>query len=278
MKRKKLFLGIILMALVGLVFVVAPKTHADNGSEEKLSYSQKFIADDWECMDDDLNDGIYRICNYHPLEPGNSWNYTTGDRFVVDDIVVGKSGYPGILYATTSYEFSSYMQNHKHGFMWNGVQIIDYNTDDEEYMDIETKLVFFPPEMEIGDTYEVSFEIFETEVSMRKSFVGTETITVEAGTFDTIKLEIFVEDENIEEDEYCSYKTTLWFAKGVGLVKIHRTEADPWYCDGCIFVCTEGDIERLNKPAELISYNVGKEDDQVINLPGMIMLLLNDEE
>ncbi|MCU0917880.1 MAG: hypothetical protein MUC88_25450, partial [Planctomycetes bacterium] len=31
------------------------------------------------CPDDDPADGIYRICNYWPLHPGNQWIYTTGD-------------------------------------------------------------------------------------------------------------------------------------------------------------------------------------------------------
>jgi len=76
---------------------------------------------------------------------------------------------------------------------------------------------------------------------------------VPAGTFKTLKIEISVND--IGE---CSYKTTLWFAKGIGPVKIARTDPNPADCLGCMFVCDpDNDVRKLNTPAELNSAIIG---------------------
>ena len=71
----------------------------------------------WACANDDETNGVYRVCNYFPLDPGNQWLYTTGDYFISDDIRKCSSGYSGILYETTTFEYSSYVQNGSRGFL-----------------------------------------------------------------------------------------------------------------------------------------------------------------
>jgi len=201
----------------------------------------------WACANDDEANGIYRVCNYFPLDPSNQWLYTTGDYFISDDTRKCSSGYSGILYATTLYEYSSYVQNGSHGFLGAGCQY-----DEGIFEDMGTHITIFPPQMEVGQTVTSSFKKFKQLNTMAVTLVGLEPVTVPAGTFTTLKIEIMVNDY-----DKCSYKTSVWLAKGVGPVKIHRTDANPADCGGCMFVCNpESDHVKLNTPAELVSYSV----------------------
>ena len=76
----------------------------------------------WVCPNDDEGNGIYWICNYFPLNPNNQWQYTTGEYHVVNDVHTCSSGYSGILYATTTYAYSSYMHNGEDGLLFAGCQ------------------------------------------------------------------------------------------------------------------------------------------------------------
>jgi hypothetical protein len=201
----------------------------------------------WKCLDDDVNFGIYHICNYFPLNVGNQWNYTTGDYSVVNDMRTCESGYSGILYETNTYEYSSYIQNAENGLLFAGCQ---YDVDIFEDWGISLTLIL--PQTKIGETahqYIPPGVINQYGTTLDVTLIGIETITVPAGTFKTLKIELLINDIN-----KCSYKTTLWLAKGIGMVKVHRTEPNPANCLGCIFVCDPNDdVTKLNTPAELTS-------------------------
>jgi hypothetical protein len=203
----------------------------------------------WECQDDDVGNGIYRVCNYFPLDPNNRWKYTTGSRFILDNTQMCTSGYPGILFGTNDYEYSSYVQNGEHGFLFAGCQY-----DEGQLEDAGIQIAFIPPQMHVGATVSQSIEpsdYYDFAFTLDTKLVGLETVTVPAGTFhNTLRIELLIEDW----DGSCSYKTTLWLAKGIGPVKIHRTDANPSDCLGCAFVCDpDNDLIRLNTPAELVS-------------------------
>jgi len=105
----------------------------------------------WDCQDDDVANGIYRICNYFPLDPNNEWNYTTGGRFISDDTRTCNSGYSGILYKTNTYEFSLYIQNGGYGFLYAGC-----DSDEGIVEDSGISVTFIRPQMQIGETVSTS--------------------------------------------------------------------------------------------------------------------------
>ena len=190
--------------------------------------------------------GVYRVCNYFPLDLNNQWQYTTGDYFIQDDTRRCSSGYKGILYATTLYKYSSYVQNGSHGFFFAGCQ---YDTD--VFRDMGVGVKFIPAQLKVGKTVRSSFTHFNQISIFDVTLIGLEAITVPAGPFTTLKIEIMVHDIG-----KCKYKTTIWLAKGIGPIKMHRTDANPADCGGCIFVCNpESDHVKLNTPAELVSYS-----------------------
>jgi hypothetical protein len=106
--------------------------------------------------------------------------------------------------------------------------------------------------VKVGQTVTSSFTHSGQETTVDVTLVGLETIAVPAGAFTTLKIEIMVNDLG-----ECSYKTTLWLVKGIGPIKMHRTDANPADCLGCMFVCDpDNDVVKLNTPAELVSYYV----------------------
>ncbi len=205
----------------------------------------------WDCQDDDVANGIYRICNYFPLDPNNKWNYTTGNRFISDDTRTCNSGYSGILYGTNKYEFSVYIQNGGYGFLYAGC-----DSDEGIVEDSGISVTFIRPQMQIGETVSTSIPPGITNqdgTTFDTTLIGVETITVPAGTFETLKIEILTDDIGV-----CSYKTTLWLGKEIGPIKIARTNADPADCLGCMFICDpNNDVDKLNTPAELNSATIG---------------------
>jgi hypothetical protein len=231
--KKQSLIGVILMVLSLLSFTFSPCQAAQKS---------------WVCTNDDEANNIYRICNYFPLDPNNQWQYTTGNRFIVNDTHTCSSGYSGILYGTTTYEYSSYMQNGGHGLLFAGCQY-----DKGVFEDMGINIVLIPPQMQVGETVRT---ISNQQFTIDTTLVGLETITVPAGTFTTLKIELMVQDVGKG-----SYKTTFWLAKGIGLIKIHRTDANPSDYLGCIFVCDpDDDVAKQNTPAELISFEIVKQD------------------
>jgi hypothetical protein len=194
------------------------------------------------CKEDDEVNGIYRICNYLPWSHGNYWRFTTGDRIIMNEKRTCASGYSGTRYGTTSYEFEPIMEVNENGWIMAGCQY------DEGILEetLQHQIVFIPPEVKPGDSWNVAQH---TEFIITGRFIGIESTTVPAGTFYSLKFEFDVS----ATDGSCSFKTTLWLAKGIGPVKIHRTNASPADCLGCMFVCNpENDLIKLNTPAELI--------------------------
>ncbi len=206
----------------------------------------------WACANDDEANGVYRICNYFPLDPGNQWQYTTGDFFISDETRKCASGYSGILFETTAFKYSPYMQNESRGLLFAGCQY-----DVSIFEDLGARISLVPPQMRVGQTVRTSYSVYQhgkrKKGTIDVTLVGPETIDVPADTFDTLRVEMLFNNTS----EGNSYKTTLWFAKGVGMVKIHRTDADPPDNGGCIFVCNpENDHIKMNTPAELTSYSI----------------------
>ena len=125
-------------------------------------------------------------------------------------------------------------------------------------------LIFIPPQMQVGETVRKIYTFKPTvKTIFDTTFVGLETITVPAGTFDTLKMEFRIQDIG-----KCSYTNTIWLAKGIGLIKSLRTYANPPDCLGCIFTCVpDNDVDKLNTPAELISFDITN-SNQGANLTG----------
>ncbi|GEM_PF-5829086 len=204
-------------------------------------------AQAWVCQDDNKALGIYRICNYFPLNAGNRWKYTTGDYFVLADSRKCLSGYTGILFGSNTYEYSSYIQNGKNGLLFAGCQY-----DEGWLQDWGIHATLVPAKMKVGQTVSQHWQPYFGNYGayFDTTLIGLETITVPAGQFKTLKIEFVT----THDDDSCSYKTTVWLAKGIGPVKIHRTDPNPADCLGCVFVCDpDNDIDKMNTPAELTS-------------------------
>ena len=106
-------------------------------------------------------------------------------------------------------------------------------------------ILLMQPEVQAGETYDHGIGDIAAATS---TFVGVESVTVPAGTFETLRMELVVHGD----DNSCGYKTTFWLAKDIGPIKIHRTDANPVDCTGCVFVCvSDDDVTKLNTPAEL---------------------------
>jgi hypothetical protein len=219
------------------------------GGVQAGEFKQGCVNNDNEamCKDDNEALGIYRICNYFPLDAGNKWKYTTGDRFVLDNKQKCSSGYTGILYGSNTYQYSPYMQNGKNGLLFTGCQY-----DKGWLKDWGIRGMLIPASMKVGQTVSQYWQPYFGDYGayFDTTLIGLETITVPAGTFNTLKILFEVN----HDDGSCSYKTTIWLVKGIGPVKIQRTDPNPPNCLGCVFVCDpDNDLIKLNTPAELIS-------------------------
>lgn len=214
-------------------------------NESLVATNFLLLGNNWVCENDDVSKGIYRICNYFPLIKGNQWLYSTGDRLIKESKTCS-SGYSGVRYSTTTYEYDSFMQNTEIGLMFAGCQ---YEMPEEEFQDFGERILLIKPEMEIGETY--NEEHPNLGFNFSTTLIGFESVTVPNGTYNALKVETIT----TETDGSCSFKTTLWFAKNIGPVKIHRTEANPANCLGCMFVCRpDNNLILLNTPAELTSF------------------------
>ena len=204
-----------------------------------------------KCQDDDTVNNIYRTCNYFPLEKGNRWEFTTGSRLSLHSEQSCSTGLTGIRYGTNGYEYEPIMQNKELGLAI-GCQ---YEMPENDFSDFGVNMVLIDPEMTIGQTTNHSY--FGGNWTFITTLVGLEQVVVPSGTYNTLKYEI-VTNDIAEPLDPCSYKTTIWLAKGIGPVKIHRTDATPDGCSGCMFVCRpDNNYTIVNTPAELIRADVG---------------------
>ena len=199
-----------------------------------------------QCEDDDLDNGIYRICNYLPLEPGNRWVYTNGDRTFLNETFTSGSGLTGVRFGTTTHEFEVFLHNCQEGL----VMLAKYKRPEGGLSEFPSPVVLIAPEMVIGQTINQTLvEPDSADSNFRTTFIGTERISVPAGEFDTIKFEI-----DIEEVGECRFSSFLWFTKSVGIIKFDRVNPIPPSCNGCLFLCRpDNDFSIINKPSELTS-------------------------
>ncbi len=143
-----------------------------------------------------------------------------------------------MIYGTTTYEYEAILQNEENGFMLSGCQ---YRRPNGEFNDFGETIVFIKPEMKIGEI--VNSQHSNLGWSFSTTLIGFESVTVPNGTYNALKLEIVTN----HTDGSCSFKTTLWLVKNIGPVKIHRTDANPADCLGCMFVCPpDDDLILLN--------------------------------
>jgi hypothetical protein len=203
-----------------------------------------------QCFDDDPINGIYRICNYLPLKPGNQWIYTTGDYTVLNETYMSSYGWSAVRLGARTYEYDMFLQNCENGL----AGVARYDLCDKEFSEFDPPVVLIPPEMRVG----MSFHIDRTYTSpegvpgpytMTTTFVGSETITVPAGTFAALRFDVEINDIGKG-----TYTTRLWLVKNLGIVKSHRVNASPANYGGCVFTCRcDGNLALVNAPAELVS-------------------------
>lgn len=261
MFKKKSMVNISLAFLITLSF--GANTNAKDAMDwngdgrtglEETIYSLQVVAgiqdEGWYCQDDDTVNNIYRTCNYFPLELGNRWEFTTGSRLSLNSEQSCSTGLTGIRYGTNGYEYEPIMQNKELGLA-TGCQ---YEMPENDFADFGINMVFIDPEMAIGQTTTHSY--FDGNWTFITTLVGLEQVVVPSGTYNALKYEIVTNDVADPLDT-CSFKTTIWLAKGIGPVKIHRTDAIPTDCSGCMFVCRpDNNYTIVNTPAELIRADV----------------------
>ncbi|MBI9074442.1 MAG: hypothetical protein JEZ02_03445 [Desulfatibacillum sp.] len=201
---------------------------------------------EWCCQPDDEANGIYSICNYFPLEGGNFWKYNTGARVIISE-KKDCNGYTGIQYGTSTYEYSLFMDNGKNGLLMNGCE---YEQPEGNLRDMGTAIKVANEQMSIGDQVQTTFE--GGAIVVNSTFQGFENVTVPAGTFNALKLRLDIDDEGGGGTKCDSFVVTLWLAKGIGPVKIARTNPVPANCLGCVFLCNpENSLTILNTSAIL---------------------------
>lgn len=202
----------------------------------------------------------YKISEYFPIKNGYRWEYTTGERYFTSHTYTNQSGYTGQLYGTDTYEYAPFMNNEGNGLM----TVAQYEIPEYRLQQFEKQLILIPEIMSIGEKYITAFYTNKITTLLEKK----ETITVPAGTFQTIRYKITVVD-----DEQRSFFTYLWFAKGIGLIKIDRENVYPPN-SGCLFVCRpDNNYTLVNTPAELTSYKIDKDSKNIVLTPIMGLLL-----
>lgn len=186
---------------------------------------------------------LYHVSEYFPVQAGNRWVYTTGERYFTDETFTNDQGQTGLLYATDTYEYPLFMMINS-----GGTVLAQY--EDHELSKFPIAMEVVPETMKMGESVTNSYPFaFLTRTT---TLVSKETIIVPAGEFETIKYK--VQESNYTDDGVpYSYMTYIWAAKGIGIVKIDREDLFPPK-DGCILVCrSDNDFFLVNQPAELIS-------------------------
>lgn len=142
--------------------------------------------------------------------------------------------------------------------------VAQYEIPEYELQKFENTFILIPETMAIGETYNNTFDTSTITTTLEKK----EVITVPAGTFETIRYKVTIVD-----DKDLSFYTYLWFAKGIGLIKIDRENVYPPN-SGCLFVCRpDNNYTLVNTPSELISYKVTTESKNIVLAPIVDLLL-----
>lgn len=203
---------------------------------------------------------LYKISQYFPIKTGNIWEYTTGERYFTSETYTNHSGHTGQLYGTDTYEYAQFMNNSGNGLM----TVAQFERPEYELQEFTSPFILIPETMAIGETYKTT--IFSSIVTT--ILESKEIITVPAGTFETIcyKITIFNEEQK-------NFYTYLWFANGIGIIKIDREDVYPPN-SGCLLVCRPDNNSTLvNTPAELTSYKINEESKNVVITPILNLLL-----
>lgn len=250
MKQRMKWLFVIAVALLTVSAIVFAGTVGDINGDDEVGLEEAINAlqvvsgirpGGWKCQDDDVTNGIYRICNYFPLDAGNQWIYSTGDRTIVNEAYISSSGHRGIRYGTIAYEYDMFIENSMDGLL----VIARYSSPEKDFLEFNTPIPLIGAEMHVGENINHTITWPDNSTTIFNTMLmGTETITVPSGEHLTLKFKISINDVG-----ECTYDTYVWVAKHIGIVKIQRTNANPSNCDGCIFIC--GDM--VNTIAELVS-------------------------
>lgn len=202
-----------------------------------------------DCEDDDLQRGIYRGCNYFPLQTGNTWFYEAGD--FVKTVTVSSDSHS---FGTCTGKRISYMgepcteDDYFLTYSSRGLEFCgEYDRDDMRYSGAISGVILLPKEMRIGDTW--SFPT-TSGGTVQFQLLGTETLYVNGMTFSrTLKTKM----EGISTRG--SWANHIWYAKNVGMVKIQRIYETPAGHQGCAFVDLEHRLMELrNAYVNGISY------------------------
>jgi len=249
---KKIIFVLLIVCLCGNMYISHGSDLGDINNDGQIGLSESIYALQivsgirqygWQCQDDDNTNGVYRICNYLPLNPGNQWIYSTGDRTVLNETYTTSTGHCGIRFGTIAYESDMFIENAGDGLLI----IAKYETPEKDFLEFNPPILLIGAEMKIGENVSHSIDWPDNSSTLiNTTLMDSETITVPSGEYPTLKFKIFIEDVG-----KCTYYTYVWFAKNIGIVKIQRGNANPPDCDGCIFVCHPSN--NLNTPAELVS-------------------------
>ncbi|MEW6418018.1 MAG: fibronectin type III domain-containing protein [Nitrospirota bacterium] len=179
----------------------------------------------------------YNIAEYLPLAQGDTWSYRdTVDGDLETDIISGTENINGVDAAKKIDEDGDYQ-------LWtNSNGITFYKKYDADDLDEDcgeghgwSQSVFTPPitatpaEVCIGAKYTSTFTSYYTNCrgesktatsSMEFTIEGIEDVTVTAGTFkDCLKGKTKSSNMFSDEGQIGSGESTIWLAKGVGVVK-----------------------------------------------------------
>jgi hypothetical protein len=161
------------------------------------------------------------IAEYMPMTVGNTWIYDDGEM-----TVSSQDGTVHRILDTGRCE---------------GNNTLNFVLDELGFRIDGSSNVAFSPSMRLtvkhpepGDRLASNITVTSEgiSVSILSRVVGLEDVTVPAGRFDQclkISLDAYVGEDN---DHY--HKTHLWFAKGIGIVKMQRYEVRPADSQGCI--------------------------------------------
>jgi DUF3108-like len=206
------------------------------------------------CAQDDVQNGIYRSCNYSPLDVGDTWIYDlNGFRKSVtvsseSHTFSGGTGVRVNYWADPCVPQDIFEAQGQNGIEAFGV----YDRDKGTYIDFSSEfsnplLILMPQVLTIGDSW--------TDVGSSSSvtfrFIGVEDVIVPAGTFPScLKIQADIVDSGKG-----SYTTVFWYAKNVGIVKVLRTIESPQGYQGCIIVTPEyPSMELLSATINGVTY------------------------
>ena len=174
------------------------------------------------------NTANYDMFNYFPFKSGNEWTFDSPSENNIT-----------ITYNTEYFTHISRKATEVHwfeGYKYPGFMFTDdngyYAAATKERDNPEEDEIFDPPLQILGRYYSMG-EVKTgswNDISISTKLQSKEDVITPAGTFkDCLKIVYNIDD--IEG----FYKEIVWFAKGIGPVKIQRPSEDPVNYDGCLW-------------------------------------------